>query len=111
MNLLGWLIGGFSNRGKSLSLYRRGMAKSKQHDHQGAIEDYTAAIDMPKTPGDVKAMALYNRALVYAAARQGSQATADLDTILGMPEAPPQIKAEAKRKLARMQSRSAKTSS
>lgn len=106
MNLLGWLTGCFSNRGKSLALYQRGMTKSRKHDHQGAIKDYTSSIEMQDAPSDVKAMALYNRALVYSAAGNSSKATTDLDTVLGMPEAPPIIKAEAKRKLVRIQSRS-----
>jgi tetratricopeptide (TPR) repeat protein len=103
MNVLSWLTGHFSNRGKALSLYRRGMAKSKNHEHQGAIDDYTTAIGMRDAPPDVKAMALYNRALVYAAAGDRPNATADLNTVLEMPEALPNIKAEAKRKLVRME--------
>ena len=103
MNVLSWLTGRFSNRGKALSFYKRGMAKSNIHEHQGAIEDYTTAIGMPDVPPDVQAMALYNRALVYAAAGDDSKATADLNTVLGMTEAPPNIKSEARRKLVRMQ--------
>ena len=108
MNVLGWLTGRFSKRGKALLLYRRGMARSNRHDHPGAIDDYTTAIDMQDTPNDVKAMALYNRALVYAAVGDGSMATTDLDTVLEMTESPLNIKAEAKRKLVRMQSKSTK---
>lgn len=103
MNVFGWLTGRFSNRGKALSLYRRGMTKSKKHEHQGAIDDYTTAIEMQDAPPDVKAMALYNRALVYAAAGERPKATADLNTVLGMPDALPKIKDEAKRKLVRME--------
>ncbi|MDA1053877.1 MAG: hypothetical protein O3C40_25795 [Planctomycetota bacterium] len=103
MNVLRWLTGRFSNRDKALSFYKRGMAKSKKHEHQGAIDDYTTAVDMQDAPSDVKAMALYNRALVYATAGNGSKATSDLNTVLGMTEALPNVKAEARRKLARMQ--------
>ena len=111
MNVLRWLTGRFSNRGKALSLYRRGMARSKKRDHQGAIGDYTMAIDMPDAPSDVTAMALYNRALVYAVAGDGSKATIDLNTVLGMIDALPKIKAEARRKLVRMQRGSNKVGS
>lgn len=103
MNMLRWLTGRFSNREKALSLYRRGMERSKKREHEGAIDDYTAAIAISGIPADVKAMALYNRALVYAAAGDDSKAAADIDTILEMNEAPPNIKAEARRKLVRMQ--------
>jgi len=110
MNVFSWLTGRFSSRGKALSLYRRGMAKSKQHDHEGAIDDYTTTIGMQDVPTDVKAMALYNRALVYAAAGNGPRAASDLNTVLGMTEALPNVKAEARRKLARMQRGSTRAS-
>ncbi|HRX82785.1 MAG: hypothetical protein H6821_15430 [Planctomycetaceae bacterium] len=103
MNVLSWLTDRFTNRGKALSLYKRGMEKSKSHEHEAAIADYTTAIGMHDVPSDVKAMALYNRALVYAAAGDPVKATSDLNTVLGMPDALPNIKSEARRKLARMQ--------
>ena len=108
MSAFNWLTDDFSSRGKALTLYRRGMAKSNDRDHDGAIEDYTTAIDMKDTPGDVKAMTLYNRALVYAASGNKSKATTDLNMVLEMNEAPPNIKSEAKRKLTRMESKSTK---
>ena len=40
MNVFRWLTDRYSSRGKALSIYRRGMAKAKQQDHQGAIEDF-----------------------------------------------------------------------
>ncbi len=106
MNVFNWLARHFSNRCKALSLYQRGMAKANKHDEQGAIVDYTTAIDSPDTPADVKAMALYNRALVYAAAAENAKATEDLDGVLAMPAASTNIKTEARRKLVRMQRRS-----
>jgi len=39
MNAFSWLTDHFSNRGKALSLYKRGMKKAKKHDHQGALDD------------------------------------------------------------------------
>jgi hypothetical protein len=103
MNALRWLTDRFSNRGKALSLYKRGMEKSKNHEHEAAIADYTTAIGMHNVPIDVKAMALYNRALVYAAAGDPVKATSDLNMVLGMAEALPNIKSEARRKLTRME--------
>jgi hypothetical protein len=105
-DLLGRL---FSKGGKALSLYKRGMAKAKQHDHQGAIDDYTTAISMPDTTANVKAMALYNRAMVYAAIGEKAKATDDLNVVLSMPEDLSEIKGEATRKLVRMERRSKNT--
>ncbi|MBC8356929.1 MAG: hypothetical protein H8E66_33575 [Planctomycetes bacterium] len=109
MNVFKLLTGRFSSRGKALAFYKRGMASSKEHDHQSAIDDYTTAIGLQDVPLDVKAMALYNRALVYAAMGDDAKATADLDAVLDMETALPKIKAEAKRKLVRMQRGSKKT--
>ena len=44
MNVFNWLSGNSSNLSKALSPYKRGMAKAKKHDHQGAIDDYTKTI-------------------------------------------------------------------
>ena len=106
MNVLRWLMGPFSNRGKALSAYKRGMARAKKHDHQGAIDNYTATIGTPDTPANLKAMALYNRALVYAAVGEDPKVTKDLSDILAMTEAPDSVRIEARRKLVRMQRRS-----
>ena len=61
MSFATWLTSCFSRRGKALSLYRTGMAKAEKRDYEGAIADYSAAIELAKIPADVKAMALYNR--------------------------------------------------
>lgn len=106
MNAFHWLTGHFSNRGKALSLYKRGMGRAKKHDHQGAVDDYTMIIGMLHTPADVKAMALYNRALVYAAAGENPKATDDLNMVLAMTGALSHVKTEARRLLVRMQRRS-----
>ncbi len=79
------------------------MAKARNHDPNGAIDDYTLAIDMPNALPNVKAMALYNRALVYAAAGDRPKAIADLNVVLAMTEQLTEIKTEARRKLVRMQ--------
>jgi hypothetical protein len=46
----------------ALSHYRAGMAKANQRNYAGAIADYSAAIQVPDVPPDMKAMAIYNRA-------------------------------------------------
>jgi hypothetical protein len=106
MNVLNWLTGHFSNRGKALSLYRRGMARAKKRDHQGAIADYTTTIGLPDTPADVKAMVLYNRALVHMAIGNDRHGSDDLDAVVAMDEAPVNVKTMARQKLAKLESRS-----
>ncbi len=106
MNVLNWLASCFSNRGNPMALYKRGMGKAKRHDHQGAIEDYTATIQMPGTPADLVAMVLYNRALVYVASGDDRKGADDLDAVLAMNEALVKVKTMARQKLARMKSRS-----
>ena len=98
----------FSNRGKALSLYKRGMAKAKNHEHQGAIDDYTTALGMPGMPADVKAMVLYNRALVHVASGDLCRGADDLDAVLAMDEAPANVKTMARQKLAKRNIRSHK---
>lgn len=110
MNVLHWLTDHFSDRGKALSLYKRGMDRARNHDSLGAIEDYTATIGMSDAPPDLKAMSLYNRALVYVAAGDDRKGTDDLDAVLAMSQAPLNIKSMAKQKLVRMESRSRKPS-
>ena len=111
MNIFGWLISCFSGRGKAKSLYRRGMAKAKKHDHQGAIEDYTTMIGMPGTPADLMAMVLDNRALVHVASGNGKMGAVDLDAVLAMTGALVNVKTMARQKLARIKSRSHKSPS
>lgn len=104
MSLCDWIGGLFSKRGKALSLYKRGMAKAKKHDRQGAIADYTTTIGMPETPVDVKAMVLYNRALVYVANGDDRKGIDDLDAVLAMDASLVNVRTLARQKLARMES-------
>jgi hypothetical protein len=106
MNVVNWLTGRFSIRGKALTLYRRGMARVKKHDCQGAIDDYTTTIDMRNTPAEVKAMVLYNRALAHAVAGEDPKATEDTKVVLAMKGVLANVTSEARRMLVRMQRRS-----
>lgn len=92
-----------------MSLYRRGMAKAKSRDRQGAIDDYTATIDVPDVPTDVKAMALFNRALVYVAGGDNGKGVDDLEAVLAMDETLVNVKTMARQKLFRMESRTGKS--
>lgn len=104
-----WLTGHFSSRGKALSLYKRGMAKAKNRDHHGAIDDYTAAIGRPDISSNVKPMVLFNRALVYVAIGDDPKAIDDLNAVLATAEAAVNVKTMARQKLARMAARSDKS--
>ena len=110
MSVFNWFGGLFSDRAKALSLYRRGMAKAKKHNHKGAIDDYMMIIGMPGTPADVNAMALYNRALVHVATGDDRKGVDDLIAVIAMDEAQVNVKTMARQKLARMKSRPRKSS-
>jgi hypothetical protein len=103
MNIFQWLMHPQSVRGAVLLLYKRGLAKGKKHNQQGAMDDYTAVIDMPDVPADVRAMALYNRALLYAGKKDFCSATDDLKAVLAMELPIRDIKSAARRTLDRMQ--------
>jgi len=103
MNFFKRLLGGGSVRDTAMSLYKRGLAKGKKRDQQGAIEDYTAAINSPEVPTDVRAMALYNRALLYASMKHIPKAAEDLRAVMAMEEPLSKIKAAAKQTLDRFQ--------
>lgn len=105
MKILGWLQRLFTQRGKALAWYRSGMVKAKLGDYRGAIADYSAAIQAPDIPTDVKAMAIYNRALAYSALEEHSKAAADLATMLTIPGVPEDVKTAAHQRRVRIQMR------
>lgn len=88
-----------------MSLYRRGLARAQKNDVTGAKEAYTAAIELPDSPDEVKAMALYNRALLLAAGGSLDQALADLQIVMELPMSPSSVKVAARRRLERLQHR------
>jgi hypothetical protein len=103
MSLIKWLFGGRSARSAALSLYKRGLRCTKKQDQHGAMEGFTAAIESPGAPDDLRAMALYNRALLFAALDKVSEAVDDLNAILTMADPLREIKLAARRRLDRMQ--------
>ena len=106
MNFFNWLKSWFSHGGLALWLYKRGMARAKRHDHGGAIDDYTATVDMLDAPPDLKAMAQYNRALVHLATKNDPKAIEDLNLILAMKETLINVKTMARQELIRIEGRS-----
>lgn len=108
MGLISSLFGSFSVRGKAMALYKRGMQRATDRDLDGAIEDYTAVVELKRAPPDVVAMALLNRALAYSRLQADQKATADLDRVISMPGATRQVVDAAHEKLHRMRRRSTK---
>jgi hypothetical protein len=81
------------------------MAKARVKDYQGAIADYSAAIQSSNCPMDVKGMAAYNRALAYAAIGEEEKAAADLAAMLEMPGLPENIVTQARQRRERIRRR------
>jgi hypothetical protein len=102
MNLFSWLVGGQSVRQVALSLYKQGLAQAKLHDFEGAMQSYTAAIEAPHAPEDVRAMALCNRALMFGNDGKTANAAADLNAVLAMAGSLRVIKAAARNRLVRL---------
>lgn len=105
MSFTSWVKSWLSHRGKALSRYRRGMAKATKQDYRGAIADYSAAIQSPHIPPDVKAMAVYNRALAYSAIHEDARAAEDLAAVLKMPGLPENIRTHAQHRSQRLRQR------
>ena len=105
MGVINWFSGLLSSRAKAIGKYRRGMAMANKHDYQAAISEYTAAINAPNCPADVKGMATYNRALAYAAINQNEKAAVDLAAMLDMPGLPESVKAQARQRRERLRRR------
>lgn len=105
MNLFTRWLWPHSTRREAMSLYKRGLARSQKNDVFGATAAYTAAIELPDSPDDVKAMALYNRALLLAGGGYLAQALADLAAIMELPMSPSSVKVAARRRLERLQHR------
>jgi tetratricopeptide (TPR) repeat protein len=103
MNLLDLIFGRWSNRQQAIALYERAIAFAKNHDHEAALANYTATIELNHVPPDIRAMALYNRAVVFSAMHDQAKAIRDLEELLGLSGAPGNVRLEAKRKLARME--------
>jgi hypothetical protein len=103
MKLLNLVFGRWSHRQRAFALYERAMAFAKKHDHDAALADYTAVIEMIKAPADIRAMALYNRSVVYSATHNDARAIRDLQHVLETPGAAANVRLEAKRKLVRIE--------
>ena len=54
MSVWDWLCCCCSNRGRARWRFKRGMARAKKHNHEGAIDDYTMVIDIVETPAELR---------------------------------------------------------
>jgi regulator of sirC expression with transglutaminase-like and TPR domain len=105
MSLIESLKSLLSGSGGPASLHKRGMAKAKRENWDGAIADYSAVIDSSKASDELKAMARFNRALAYSQQGALSAAQADLKAVLAMTDAPANIVTASREKLARWEKR------
>ncbi len=103
MSVFGKIFGSLTPRGKAMALYKQGIRKAERRDLAGAIEAYSAVVDMAGAPGDVKAMALFNRSLAHSRNHDEEQAEKDLQIVLAMEEATSQTKTAAKERVKRME--------
>lgn len=97
-----------SKKSRATSLYKRGLKRAKERDLAGAIDDYTAVMDMEGAPPDICAMSQFNRALAHSTARNYESAKADLDAVLASQAVPAEVREAARQKLQRMQRRMGK---
>ena len=66
VNVLKWLTNQFwSRRSQAMARYRCGMSKATRNDSEGAIGDYSKAIELAEAWPDIEAMVRFNRALAY----------------------------------------------
>ncbi|MCH8218189.1 MAG: hypothetical protein IH892_15640, partial [Planctomycetes bacterium] len=70
------------------ALVNRGVAKGMRQDIQGAIEDYTAVIEMPDAPVDHVAQALVNRGITKGRQQDFAGAIEDYTAVIELPDAP-----------------------
>ena len=105
MKMFSGITNFFSSRGKAQALYERGMKKAKHDDFEGAIEDYTAALQMAKLPEDMRAMTLFNRGLAWAGIKEYDKARTDLQQVLALKAVPANIASAAREKIERMKRR------
>ncbi len=108
MSVAEWFKRRFSKAPTAMSLYKAGMEKAQQQDNDGAISNYSRAIELADCPVDVKAMALYNRAVVLAANKEIDQAIDDLNAVLKMNGASVKVQKAASQKLDKIRRRSGK---
>jgi hypothetical protein len=108
VNFISWLCGRVWPRRTPFSIYHRGIKKADRRDHQGAIDDYTTAIEMPDTPEYMIAMALYNRALAHVSSGDNQKGIEDLNAVLRTDKTPVNVKTATRQKLARTEARARK---
>jgi tetratricopeptide (TPR) repeat protein len=104
MGMFDWLKGQPKTK-SAMVLYKSGIKKAGKRDHDGAIQDYSDAIELSTASDKEKAMALYNRALVYHAVKENDKAIDDLNSVLTMHSAHSDIKSAATKKLERIKLR------
>lgn len=101
MGLVSWLRSLTSSAARAETVYKRGVAKARSHDFQGAIDDYTEVINGEEATSELKTMSRLNRGVAYSASRQYALARDDLKSVLAG-KVPPEVASAARAKIARI---------
>jgi tetratricopeptide (TPR) repeat protein len=80
---------------KAIALFNRGLTYGKHGQHEKAIIDCTAVVEMPDAPAEQKANALVNRGVTYGKHGEQEKAIIDYTAVVQMPDAPAEQKAQA----------------
>jgi len=70
-----------------MTLFYRGLTKGKLGDRNGAIADYTRAIELPHAPVGFVTLALFNRGLSKGKSGDTAGAITDLTPVIQLPYA------------------------
>jgi tetratricopeptide (TPR) repeat protein len=80
---------------KLLGVWKAARVNHERGDLAGELENYTAVIDFPDAPIELKAKALVNRGVTYYRAGETQKAIADYMAVIELPDAPIAQKAQA----------------
>jgi hypothetical protein len=102
MGLWQWCSAVFTDAGKILARYKRGMRRANAHDYNGAIDDYDAVIASPNSGSALRCMARFNRAVAHVALGQITIAVQELTSVVAESETPVNVRTAARQKLIRI---------
>ena len=74
---------------------RRGITYGEQGDFELALSDYSAVVEMPDAPVELRAKALFNRGVTYAKQGGIERALSDYSAVVEMLDAPVDLRARA----------------
>jgi tetratricopeptide (TPR) repeat protein len=84
------MLPGISGPSVSMALYNRGITRGQRGDFSGAIEDFTAVIEMDATPGEFRARARCNRGNSFRQQGDIERALREFAVLVAQAECPPE---------------------